>query len=94
MAEELIEMGWYLGINGIVTFKNAEDLRQVVLHTPLERLLLEPILLPFTRSFPWKTECSGKGFGGMHFRGRAPGDGRNELAKQTTQNAQELFGSF
>ena len=37
MAEELIEMGWYLGINGIVTFKNAEDLRQVVLHTPLER---------------------------------------------------------
>ena len=49
MAEELIEMGWYLGINGIVTFKNAEDLRQVVLHTPLERLLLEtdsPYLAP------------------------------------------------
>ena len=30
MARTLVEMGWYLGINGIVTFKNAEDLREVV----------------------------------------------------------------
>ena len=49
MARTLVEMGWYLGINGIVTFKNAEDLRKVVRWLPLDRLLLEtdsPFLAP------------------------------------------------
>jgi TatD DNase family protein len=49
MAKTLIEMGWYIGINGIVTFKNAEDLREVVSWLPLDRLLLEtdsPFLAP------------------------------------------------
>jgi len=49
MARTLLDMGWYLGINGIVTFKNAEDLRKVVRWIPLDRLLLEtdsPYLAP------------------------------------------------
>ena len=49
MARTLLDMGWYLGINGIVTFKNAEDLREIVRWIPLDRLLLEtdsPFLSP------------------------------------------------
>ena len=49
MARTLLDMGWYLGINGIVTFKNAEDLREVVRWIPIDRLLLEtdsPFLAP------------------------------------------------
>ena len=49
MARTLLDMGWYLGINGIVTFKNAEDLREVVRWIPMDRLLLEtdsPFLAP------------------------------------------------
>jgi len=49
MARTLLDMGWYLGINGIVTFKNAEELREVVRWIPLDRLLLEtdsPYLAP------------------------------------------------
>jgi len=49
MARTLLDMGWYLGINGIVTFKNAEDIREVVRWIPLDRLLLEtdsPFLAP------------------------------------------------
>ena len=49
MARTLLDMGWYLGINGIVTFKNAENLREVVRWIPLDRLLLEtdsPFLTP------------------------------------------------
>ena len=49
MAKTLIDMGWYLGINGIVTFKNAEDLREIVRWIPMDRLLLEtdsPFLAP------------------------------------------------
>ena len=49
MARSLLDMGWFLGINGIVTFKNAEDLREVVRWIHLDRLQLEtdsPFLAP------------------------------------------------
>ncbi|EPP34601.1 hydrolase, TatD family protein [Chlamydia ibidis] len=48
-AKELISKGWYLSISGIVTFKNAEDLRNVVAEIPEEHLLIEtdaPFLAP------------------------------------------------
>lgn len=49
LALELLEMGWYIGFNGIVTFKSAQEVREVLRRTPLERLLLEtdsPYLTP------------------------------------------------
>ncbi|AAP05709.1 TatD family hydrolase [Chlamydia caviae] len=48
-AQELISRGWYLSISGIVTFKNAQDLRSVVSQIPLDHLLIEtdaPFLAP------------------------------------------------
>lgn len=41
MAEEFAEMGYYIGVGGVVTFKNAKKLKQTVASLPLERLLLE-----------------------------------------------------
>lgn len=41
MAEALLEMGFYLSFSGIITFKSAEELRQVIKRTPLDRLLVE-----------------------------------------------------
>jgi len=41
MAEQAIELGFYISISGIVTFANAEPLREVVRALPLERLLIE-----------------------------------------------------
>jgi TatD DNase family protein len=49
MAAEAIELGFYLGISGPVTFKNARHLPEVVIATPAERLLVEtdsPYLSP------------------------------------------------
>ncbi|MBI1879832.1 MAG: TatD family hydrolase [Chloroflexi bacterium] len=49
MAEEAIELGFYIGISGPVTFKNAHDLPEIVVAMPLERLLVEtdaPFLTP------------------------------------------------
>lgn len=49
LAREYVKMGYYLGIGGVVTFKNAKKLKEVVLETPLERILLEtdcPYLTP------------------------------------------------
>jgi TatD DNase family protein len=51
LAMDLLESfsNLYLGFTGILTFKNAEDIRDVVRHTPITRLLLEtdgPYLAP------------------------------------------------
>ncbi len=49
MAQQAMALGFYISISGIVTFKNAEALREVVKQVPLERLLIEtdsPYLAP------------------------------------------------
>jgi TatD DNase family protein len=49
LAQMAIAHGYYISISGIVTFKNAEDLRATVRALPLERLLVEtdsPYLAP------------------------------------------------
>lgn len=49
MAKEYLNMGFYLGIGGVLTFKNARKLKEVVEYMPLERIVLEtdcPYLAP------------------------------------------------
>lgn len=49
LAEKALEIGFYISISGIVTFKTAEDLRAVVADVPADRLLVEtdaPYLAP------------------------------------------------
>ena len=49
MAAEYLKMGFYLGIGGVLTFKNAKKLKETVLESPMEYLLLEtdcPYLAP------------------------------------------------
>ena len=41
MAREYLSMGYYLGVGGVLTFKNAKKLKEVVEYMPLDRLLLE-----------------------------------------------------
>ncbi len=41
LAKEFLDMGFYIGIGGVVTFKNAKKLKEVVQMLPLERILLE-----------------------------------------------------
>jgi TatD DNase family protein len=49
LAEAALALGFYISISGIVTFRNAEDLRAIARDVPLERLLVEtdaPYLAP------------------------------------------------
>ena len=41
IAAEYLNMGLYLGIGGVVTFKNAKKLKEVVQYAPLSQLVLE-----------------------------------------------------
>ena len=49
IAREVLNMGFYLGIGGVVTFQNAKAVKEVVKYAPLDRILLEtdsPYLAP------------------------------------------------
>jgi TatD DNase family protein len=49
LAEAALALGFYISISGIVTFRNAEELRAIVRDLPLDRLLVEtdaPYLAP------------------------------------------------
>ena len=49
LAKEYVAMGFYIGIGGVVTFKNAKKLVETVAQIPLERILVEtdsPYLCP------------------------------------------------
>lgn len=48
-AKRILDAGFYLGIGGVITYKNAEPLREALRKVPLERLVLEtdsPYLAP------------------------------------------------
>ena len=48
-AKEYVKMGYYIGVGGVVTFKNAKKLKETVEVCPLEKLVLEtdcPYLAP------------------------------------------------
>lgn len=49
MAREYLNMGFYFGIGGVITFKNAKKLKETVEYIPMEKILLEtdsPYLAP------------------------------------------------
>jgi TatD DNase family protein len=49
IAREYLNMDYYLGVGGVLTFKNARKLKEVVEYTPMERIVLEtdcPYLAP------------------------------------------------
>ena len=49
LAQTAIDLGFYLGFNGIITFKKAQNVREIVKLCPLDRILLEtdsPFLTP------------------------------------------------
>ena len=49
IAREYLEMGYYFGIGGVITFRNAKKLKEAVAYIPMDRILLEtdsPYLAP------------------------------------------------
>ena len=92
MAKTLLDMGWYLGINGIVTFKNAEDLREIVRWIPMDRLLLETDS-PFLAPIPFRGKPNKPAY--IPIIASFVAELRNitieHLAEKTSENAQRLF---
>ncbi|GAB6386896.1 TatD family hydrolase [Stutzerimonas marianensis] len=92
MASSALDLGFYISLSGIVTFRNAEALREVARRVPADRLLVEtdsPYLAPVPhRGKPNLPEYVREvaeflaELRGVHF---------DALAEQTTKNFRRLF---
>jgi TatD DNase family protein len=93
IAEQALDLGFYLGFTGPITFKKAEDLRHVAQNVPLNRLLVEtdgPFLTPEPyrgkRNSPEYIPYIVDRLAALH------GISTEEMGKATTENAVRLFG--
>lgn len=92
LAREYINMGLYLGIGGVVTFKNARKLKEVVAYAPLEHLLLETDC-PYLAPVPYR----GKRNLSLYIPyiaeeiAKIKGSSCEEVVEATNRNAKKLF---
>ena len=93
MGEACLAMGLVLSFAGMLTYKNAQALRETAAKPPLDRLLVEtdcpylsPVPLRGKRNEPAHVVHTAACLAGLH--GVTP----DALAERTTRNAQELFG--
>ncbi len=61
MAQEIINSGMYIGIGGVVTFKNAKKLAEVVKSIPLEKILLETDA-PYMAPEPFRSKTNNSAY--------------------------------
>ena len=92
MAQAAIELGMYISISGIVTFKTATELQDVVTKIPLDKLLIETDS-PWLAPVPYRGKPNQPGFVREvgEFIAELKGISVNELAKITTENFYNLF---
>lgn len=91
-AKAALDLGFYISLSGIITFRNAEDLRQIARRIPEDRLLVETDA-PYLAPMPYR----GKSNLPQYVRETAKllaelrGVDLETLAAQTTANFQRLF---
>jgi TatD DNase family protein len=95
MAKICTQAGWYMSIPGVVTFKNAQQLRDAVLEIPDHLLLVEtdsPFLTPApnrgqansSTNIPWTVRAI------CEIRGQS----EQEICELLFSNAARVFGPF
>ncbi len=91
-AEIALELGLYVSISGIVTFKNARDLQETAARLPLDRLLIETDA-PFLAPVPHRGKTGEPAFVAdtCRFLAELRGEDPEALAEATRQNFHKLF---
>lgn len=92
LAEKSLELGFYISFSGIVTFKKAEELREVVKFVPLDRILVETDA-PYLTPVPHRGQRNEPAFVVHTAQAVAElkGVSVDEIAQATTQNFFRLF---
>jgi TatD DNase family protein len=93
LARQLLDLGFMISFSGIVTFRNADPLREVARGIPADRLLVEtdtPYLAPVPHRGKPNEPCYLPAVAELLAKVR--GVDASELASQTSANAAKLFG--
>ena len=92
LAEFALSEGYYLGFNGIITFKNAHDVRSIVEMAPAEQIVIETDA-PFLTPVPHRGKENGPYYLPLVAEKMAEIKGRelSELAGILYDNSQRLF---
>ena len=92
MARQLVDMGWYIGFTGVLTFKNARKAVETAERIPLERIVLETDC-PFMAPEPHRGKRNDPGF--LPYMAQRLADIRGisqeEVERITTENAKRLY---
>ena len=93
VARAALDLGFYISFSGILTFKNASELRDVARWVPLERCLVETDS-PYLAPVPHRGKTNQPAY--VAHVGRAlaqiKGLSEEEVAQTTTRNFEQLFG--
>lgn len=91
-ADIALDLGFYISISGIVTFKNAKDLQATAAALPIDRLLIETDA-PFLAPVPHRGKTGEPSFVAdtAAFLAELRGDDLEELKEVTARNFHELF---
>ncbi|WP_444890160.1 TatD family hydrolase [Microbulbifer sp. DLAB2-AA] len=92
MAKAALDLNYYISLSGIVTFKNAEDLRDVARKLPLDRLLVETDS-PYLAPIPYRGKPNVPAYVRevAEFIAELRGISYEQLAEITTENFLRLF---
>jgi TatD DNase family protein len=92
VAEAALEMGFYISFSGIVTFKNAKQLKEIARRVPLERILIETDA-PYLAPVPHRGKLNQPAFVKHVAEEIATlrGISLDEVGRSTTENFARLF---
>ena len=92
MARQLVELGWYIGFTGVLTFKNARKAIETAASIPLERIVLEtdcPYMAP--EPFRGKRNDPGYLYRMAEKLAEIRGISVEEIHRITTENGKRLY---
>ncbi len=93
MAREYLDMGFSIGVGGVVTFKNGKKLKEVVEYAPLDRIVLETDC-PYLAPEPYRGKRNQSDY--IHYVAEAIAQIKNvtkeEVLEVTRANALRVYG--
>lgn len=93
MAQEAMDLGFYISFSGIITFQNAKALQEIVKKVPLERMLIETDS-PYLAPVPYRGKSNEPAY--VRYVAECVATLKNisldTVATTTTQNFYQLFG--
>ena len=92
VARQALDLGFYISFSGILTFKSAQDLREVAAFVPLDRMLIETDS-PYLAPVPHRGKTNNPSYVPFvaHQLAQTKGCQVEEIAAKTNDNFDRLF---